>query len=170
MGLIMGVLAVIIILALAGFAGYLYMQNSSLSSKVASMSGQSAGVTSQVASLTNQVNALTASTTANATAMAGLTSANAELMTELSFYAVPPGGAVTTTAISVTGSLNENPAKEYFIIASYGGKIFVTNSKSANVIAALTPLVGSSTQLAGQFIPGSDTMTVTSVDGNSLSQ
>lgn len=167
-GLVMGIIAVLIIVILAGLAAYLYVQNSSLSGKIGSLGSQSQSVTSQVASLTAQVNSLTASGTAMNTQLEGLTSANQELMLELSFYAVPPGGAATSTSLSVTGSLGVNASKNYFLTASYGGRIFVANSKSANVMAALAPLVGSSTQLVGTYVPGTGMMTVTSVNGTSL--
>jgi hypothetical protein len=100
--------------------------------------------------------------------MTGLTSANQELMMELSFYAAPLGAAPTSTPVSVSGSLGVNAAKNYFVIASFGGKVFVANSKDSKVVAALQPLVGSSTQLMGTLVPGSDMMTITSVNGTPL--
>jgi hypothetical protein len=169
-GLSMKVVGIVLIVVFAGVAGYLYMQNSSLAAQIGSANGQSQSVTSQISSLTAQVNALTASSTALATNMTALTAANQDLMTELSFYAVPLGSAAgATSKISVTGSLNVNASRNYFLVASYGGKIFIKNSADAKVIAALQPLVGTSTaQLSGTFIPGSDTMTVTGVNGTSL--
>lgn len=164
---IYGILGVVIVV-FGGIAVYLYVQNNSLSSEISSVKSQSTGVTSQVSSLTSQVAALTASDTALAASTAGLASANQELMTELSFYAALPGAAPTTTALSVAGSLGVNASKNYFVVASYGGKVFVANSKDAKVAAALAPLVGKSTQLEGTIIPGSETMTVIAVNGNSL--
>jgi len=158
----------VVIVGLAGFAAYLYVQNSSLSAQVGSVSGQSANVTAQVSSLTAQVNSLTASSAALVASTTQLTAAKQELATELSFYAVPAGVTPTSSAISVTGSLGVNAGKSYFVTALYGGKIFVANSKDAKVAAVLQPLVGSSTQLSGTFIPGSDVMTVTSVNGTTL--
>ncbi len=167
-GMTMSIIGGVVILVLLGLSGYLYMQNNSLSGQISSLSGQSSSVTSQVASLTSQVNALTASSTALAASTTALMASNQELMTELSFYAVPAGTTATATPISITGVVNVNTAKNYFVVGTYGGKIFIGNSKAAGVGTALQPYVGSSTQLGGTFVPGSDSMTLTSVNGTSL--
>ena len=165
--IVYGVLGALVLI-FGGGAAYLFMQNNSLSSQVGTVKGQSATVASQLSSLSAQVGTLTSSDTVLAANVAALTSANQELATELLFYAAPLGTAPTTTPITVTGSLGLNAAKNYFVTASYGGKVFVANSKVGMVAAALSPLVGSSTVLAGTIVPGSDAMTVTSVNGNAI--
>ena len=129
--LIIGIVGIILILLLGAFAGYLYMQNSTLSSKVASLGGASADVTAEISALTSQVNTLTASGTAMGTEIGGLTSANEELAMELSFYALPAGTTPTSTNLSVSGMLSLSASKMYILTASYGGKLSVANSKDA---------------------------------------
>ncbi len=158
----------IIILGLGGFSAYLYMQNGTLSSQVGTVSSQSANVQSQVAALSSQVSALTASSTALTSQVTALTAANQELSTELSFYAAPLGVSPTTTPITVSGSLGVNAAKNYFVMASDGGRVFISNSKEAKVAAALQPFVGSSTQVSGTIVPGTDSMSATSLNGTAL--
>ncbi|HVM76649.1 MAG TPA: hypothetical protein VMU07_00655 [Candidatus Paceibacterota bacterium] len=159
----------ILILGFGGAAGYFFMQNSSLSAQVNTLNGQSANVTSQVSSLSSQVNSLTASTTAQATQLAGLTSANQELLKELSFYTVPAGAVATSSQISLTGALGiNNVNKMYFIIGSFGGKITISNSKDPKALTVLAPIVGTTTQFTGSYIPGTDSIIVTSVGSTTI--
>ncbi len=197
--LITDIVLVVIILAVGGFAGFLYMQNGSLSSKLDSLNGTSSGVNSQLSALTAQV---AASTTALTAQVATLTGDNQELRTELSFLVAPTG---TTPGASTTGTFSgivSAGKTSYIITASYGTKISVANSKSASVISALAELmapvtaatsttasstatstVASSTatstapvvrvtpataQFTGTYIPGSDSITLTEVNGTSL--
>ena len=162
------IVAGVLIVGLGGLTGYFYMQSASLSGQVSTLGGQSSNVEAEVTSLSAQVSALTASGTAMGTQLSGLTQANQELMTELSFYVAPPGSAPTSTKVSINGSLSVTAGKMYILTGSYGGKVVVANSKDAKVIAVLAPLVGSSTQLGGTYMPGTDMMTVTSVGGTAF--
>lgn len=161
------ILAVLVVGA-GAFAAYLYLQNNSLAAKVASLGGQSAGVTSNIATLNTQVQALNASNTALTMQVASFTAENQELQTELSFFAVPPGTTATSTPLTMTGMLSGGGKVSYALTAMYGSKIYIENSKDPNVVAALQPLVGTSTELSGTYVPGADQLTVTSVNGSSL--
>lgn len=167
------VLGVIALAALA-FGGFLYMQNSGLTSQLSSLKSQSSGVNSQLSALQAQVAASTTALMAQASALAGETQ---ELQAELSFYAVPSSttpGATSTATVSGTVSSGKT---EYIITAEYGAKIYVANSKDPAVIAALTSLTpllaGTSTppaaaQFTGTYVPGSDTITLTAVNGTAV--
>jgi hypothetical protein len=157
----------IVILAVAAFAGFLYLQNGTLSAKLATLNGQSSGVTSQLTTLQAQYNASTTALNAQAS-MLGVQ--NIELQTELSFYAAPsstvPGA---TSTASLNGVVLGGGKVPYTITAMYGAKIYVSNSKATSVIAALTPLVASSSaQFSGSYVPGSDNIILTSVNGTAL--
>jgi hypothetical protein len=190
--LITDIVLIVIILAVGGVAGFLYMQNKSLSSQLGALNGQSSGVTSQLSALQTEV---AASTTALTAKVSSLTTETQELQTELSFFAVPTSimpGATSTATISGIVSAGKTG---YIITTMYGAKIVVANSKVAGVIAALTPLMATATstipasasstasstptvipatpattaQFSGIYIPGSDTITLTQVNGTSIS-
>jgi len=190
--LITEIVLAVIIVAVGAFAGFLYMQNGSLTKQLSALSGTSSGVNSQLSALQAQV---AASTTALTAQVATFTAETQELQTELSFYAVPsgatPGASITT---SFSGIVSGGGKASYVITAMYGGKIYVANSKAASVIAALNPLIAkasassttstaatsttstsatssapaASAQFAGTYVPGSDSITLTSVNGTAL--
>jgi hypothetical protein len=139
--LIVAIVLAVIALGAGGFAAFLYMQNGSLNTQLSSLNGQSTGVDSKLSALQTQ---MAASTTALTAQVATLGAAAQELKTELSFYAAPSG---TTPGVGVaatfSGTVSGGGKSPYIITAMYGAKIFVSNSKSANVIAALAPLTGS---------------------------
>jgi hypothetical protein len=182
--LITEIVLVVIILAVGGFAGFLFMQNNSLNSQLSSLSGQSSGVNAQLSTLEAQV---VASTTALTTQVSTLNSANQELQTELSFLVAPTSttpGATSTATISGTVSAGKT---SYVIMATYGTKIYIANSKAASVIAAINPLLATggttgvgaaasttpvqpaaTAQFTGTYTPGLDVITLTAVNGTSL--
>jgi len=189
--LITDIVLVVIILAVGGFAGFLYMQNNNLNSQLGSLNGQSSGVNSQLSSLQAQI---AASTTALTAQVSSLTTEAQELQTELSFFVVPTStvpGATSTATISGTVSAGKTG---YVITTAYGTKVYIANSKIAGVIAALTPLVGTATstmsasasstasstptivsaitptaaQFTGTYVQGSDTITLTEVNGTAI--
>ena len=83
-GLILGILAVILIVVLGAFAGYLFVKNDGLNSELlAAQSGQQGAA--QSAALQAQLQALDASSTVLSGQVASLTAANQDLMTNLSF-------------------------------------------------------------------------------------
>ncbi len=169
-GHVMTIVFVVIIVLLAGLSGYLYFQNSNLSAQVASLGGQSAGVTAQIASLSGQVQALDASNTALAASVASLTAQNLDLATNLSFAALPElvSGATTTT-VSISGHLTGGKSS-FALTTTYGVVIYVSNAKDAKVIAALNPLLTSTSPvtLAGTHTAGSQYLSVTAVNGAPL--
>jgi hypothetical protein len=162
------VLAVIIV-AIGAFAGFLYTQNGTLKNQLNALSGQSSGVNSQLSALQTQV---AASTTALTAQVATLTTKTQELQTEISFYSAPFNSVLgATTTASVSGVVSGGGKVPYLITATYGAKVYVANSKVAGVITALTPLMGtasttaSTAQFSGSYIPGSDNITLTAVNG-----
>lgn len=170
--LITEIILVVIILAVGGLAGFLYMQNSSLSSQLKGLSGQSTGVNSQLAALQAQV---AASTTALTAQVASLNAETQDLQTELSFYAAPSSTTAGATSTATFGGTVSGGGKTpYIITVTYGAKVYVSNSKSAGVIAALTPLMATATttaasaEFSGVYVPGSDEVAVTEVNGTAV--
>lgn len=158
----------LLIIAIGGLAGYLYFQNSNLSTQIASLNNQSSGAASQLAVLQKS---LAASTTAMAAQTTAMTTENEELKTELSFYAAPVGTpANATSTANLTGTVSGGGKTPYLITATYGGKVYLSNSKNATVVSVLAPLVASSTSatFTGVYMPGADSMTLTGVNGSSL--
>jgi len=174
-GKVMTIIEAVVIVGLVALSVFLYFQNSALSAKVNGLGGQSTDVASQISNLTAQVQAFTASN-ANLTAqMASLTAENADLQTNLSFVAVPLAGSstvsvATTTTAQANGVLHGGGGALYFVTTAYGVKVYVKNSSDAKVIAALTPLIGTTVQLSGTHLLGSANLTVLSINGISLVQ
>jgi ribosomal protein L12E/L44/L45/RPP1/RPP2 len=160
-----------------GAAIYLYMsasgsqlsaQVSDLSAQNSSLQAQIAGLTKKNTDLTNQVAALTASSTVWASEIASLTASGTLWMNELSLFAALPELGVSPTPISLTGVVGGGGKNAYTVAAPDGVKILVQNSKDVKVDAALKPFIGSSTQVMGIHLPGSNSVTVTSVAGASV--
>ena len=162
----------IIIVAVGGFAVFLFMQNNSLNSQINMLNGQSSGVNSKLSALQAQVAASTTALTAQVLALTGKTQ---ELQTELSFYAAPSGtvSGATSTAV-VSGIVAGGGKAPYVIRATYGAKIYIANSKTASVSAEINSLMaGTSTpataaQFFGTYVPGSDSITLTAVNSSTL--
>jgi hypothetical protein len=170
--LITDIVLVVVILAVGGFAGFLYMQNSSLNSQIASLNEQSSGVNAKLTALTAQV---AASTTALTAQVASLGAETQDMQTELSFYSAPSGTVAGATVTATLGGMVSGGGKvPYVITATYGGKVYVSNSKSASVIAALNPLMATpsttatTAEFSGTYVPGSDTITLTTVNGSAV--
>jgi len=160
-----GMLAIILIVLLGALAGYLFMQNNKLNAGLQVQSGQSQSVVQNSASQIQELNASNAALTAE---IASTTAANQNLMTNLSFFVLPVGMSATSTPVSVSGVLAAGLGKNtYLITTSYGVKVYVKNSADQGVAAALEPLLGTTVQLAGTYIPGTPNVTVTSVNGAS---
>lgn len=162
--------AIFVIIVLAGVSVWLYLENNALSAKIATLGTTSTDVASQLSSLTSQVQSLTASSATLSASVDSLTAANKELTQELSFYALPPNTASgVALPITVGGTLSGGGKIPYVLTTVYGAKIYVQNSSDAKIVAVLKPLVGATAQLSGTYIPTSDTMTVTSVNGSTPS-
>ena len=160
------VLAVLFVAAAAG-AGFLYYQNNNLAGQVAALNSKSSQVNLELSTLQNKTNASTSALTAQVGTLTGETQ---ELQSELAFYAIPLNASTTATSTLVSGTVALGARGNYVITGAYGAKIFVANSRASSTIAALTPLVGTSTasQFTGTFVPGSGVMTLTAVNGSSL--
>jgi cell division protein FtsB len=170
-GLVMMIVGVVLILGFGGLAGFLYWQNSGLTTKIASLGTMSADVASQVAGLTAQVQALDASNTALAANVDSLSAENLILKANLSFSAIPPAsaGAPSSETVSISGVLTAGKTS-YVLTTPYGVTVFVQNSKDAKVDAALKPLAGTAgtVTLTGTHVPGSQFITVSVVNGSAL--
>jgi cell division protein FtsB len=162
---IMGIVAVVLIVILGAFAGYLFMENSSLASQLQAASGKNQTVTQSSAA---QIQALGASTTALEAQVASLTTENQDLSTDLALF-VAPAGSTSSTApvpISISGMLSAGSAKNtYLITTQYGAKASIKNSSDSGVAAAFQPLLGTTVQIGGTYVPGTPSITVTSVNG-----
>jgi hypothetical protein len=167
----MKIVGIVLIVVFAGLAGYLYFENSGLSAQVASLNGQSSGISAQITTLNAQVQALDASDTALTAQVASLMQENADLTTNLSFVAAPPlsSGTPAAETISISGMLTAGKSV-YALTTPYGVVAYVKNAADAKVIAALKPLAnGTSTViLTGDHVPGSQYLTVTTVNGSPL--
>jgi cytoskeletal protein RodZ len=164
------IIAVILILVFVGLSGFLYWKNMGLAAQITTLNTTSEGVTASVASLTNQVAALNASDTALAAENAALTATNDDLMANLSFAAVPPLSSSTPSieTVSLTGKLTGSKSS-FTLTTQYGVVALVSNVKDANIVTALTPLIGNTgVTLTGMHTPGSQYMTVTAVNGTSV--
>ena len=161
--IILGILFVVA----GGMAGFLYYQNTNLAGQLSALNGQSAKVNLQLSTLQSQT---VASTTALTGQVGALSGEIQELKNELAFYAAPPNTSSTATSTLVTGTVAPGARGSYIITGAYGGKVTVENAKASSTIAALTPLVGTSTvsQFAGTSVPGSGIITLTAVNGVSL--
>ncbi len=165
-GLLLEILGIVLIVLLGAFSGYLFFKNSSLTSQL--QAAQGGGDQSAVQNAASQIQALNASNTALEAEVTSMTSANQDLMTNLSFFTPPIGtpASATSTPVSVSGTLSAGLGKNtYLITTSYGVKVYVKNSADKGVAAALQPLLGTTVQLAGTYIPGTPNVTVTNVNG-----
>ena len=169
-GLIMKIVGIILILGFGGAAGYFYYQNLGLSSQITSLGGESNNVNAQLSSLNTQMQVMTASNTALSSQIDSLTMENGMLVANLSFAVVPPLGKGTgPETISIAGTL-ALVKSAYQLMTPYGVLVFVQNSKDPKVDSALKPLLAStsSVTLAGTHVPGTQYLTVTTVNGNPL--
>lgn len=170
-GWVMKTILIVVVVLLAGLSGYLYWQNMGLAGKVASLNSESGAVTNSVTSLTAQVAALNASDTALTAQVTSLTAANIDLQANLSFAAIPPlsAGAPTSETVSLTGALTGTKTS-FTLTTPYGVVAYVANAKTAAVAAALAPLLTSSSSvtLTGTHVPGSQYLTVVTVNGTSV--
>lgn len=168
-GLVRTVAGGIVILALGGLAGYLYIQNNNLTAKVASLGATSSDVAARLASLGAQVQALNASNTALAAQTASLAAENNELKANLSFSVVPAKAGPPATVL-VSGRLGGGGKSSFTLATPYGVLVYVQNSKDAKVAAALAPLLASTSSVAltGMHVPGSQYMSVTAVNGSAI--
>jgi hypothetical protein len=158
------IVAAVFFLGFGGLAWYFYSGNASLATKVSMLTSQSATVNTQLTSLQSQVDA---STTALEAQIMTLTAANADLALNLSFYAVPVGGATSTARLPQPVTINSGwltVAKGvYWITTPRGTNIAVVNSSDPKIAPQLKPLVGDTVRVSGSYIPGSDQVTVDSV-------
>ena len=78
-------------------------------------------------------------------------------MTSLSLFAVPTDMAspVTSSPVTVSGVLSAGLGKNTYVVTTvYGAKAYVKNSSTAAVAAALQPLLGTTVQISGTYLPG----------------
>jgi hypothetical protein len=156
----------ILMVACGVAAAFFFFQNRNLSGQIATLNGTSGTATSQLATLQSQ---LTASTTALEAELSSSNAMNDALALNLAFSVVPPGTKATTTfTTALTGTVTGGGKYSYVITTPYGVKVSVVNSKDAQVISLLQPLVGTTstmTQFEGNYLPGVASITLTAVNG-----
>jgi len=152
-----------VIVVVVIFAGYLYFKSQGLSNQLNALNGTSGSTVTDVTSLNAQIATLTASTTALGAQATSLTAENQDLLTELSFYAAPPGSSATAADITVTGVVSGGGKAPYVITTKYGAKVYVANSTDAKLGPELKALLGKTAAASGTLVPGSDSITLTSV-------
>ena len=158
------IIVVVLLVVFVGLSGYLFMQNSSMSSQLKAASGQSQSASQSSAAAMQTLNA---SNTALTAEVASATAMNQDLAMNLSFFVVPSGAATSATSVTVSGTLSAGLTKgTYMVTTPYGVKVYVKNSFDKNVAAALQPLLGTTVQIAGTYVPGTPNVTVTTVNGN----
>ena len=158
---------IVIIVALVGLSVFLYMQNAGLNAKISTLTTSPSGGSPQTSDLQNQIQTLTASQGTLQGQVNDLTTANNDLKAQLSFFAAPSGTSAATSG-TVTGLLAAPGGVKglYSVRTQYDAVVFVKNTSDPKVAAALKPLVNSSITLEGSYLPGSDSLTVLSVNGN----
>ena len=158
----------ILMVAFGVAAAFFFFENQTLSKQITALNTTSSGATSQLSTLQSQL--ATATTTFEAE-LASSSAMNDQLALNLSFSVVPPGMVATTTSTSILkGTVTGGGKYPYVITTSYGAKVSVANSKAAEVVTLLQPLVGASstiTQFAGTYVPGVANITLTAVNGAS---
>ena len=170
-GRLLSIIEIVVIVLLALLSGWLYFQNISLSSQVKTLSTQSTNVISQLNTLQKGMDA---TTTALAAQVASLTSQNQDLMISLSFFTVPAGATSSAPeAVSLNGTLSGGGKLPYVLTTSYGVRALLSNltvSKDATTTAFLAPLIGKQISVSGAHLPGTQSVTVTQVNGAPLPQ
>ncbi len=163
------VLGVLFLLS-AGGAVYLYMNEGALRDQVATLTSQNAAFTTQVAALGSSKDTLTAQVTNLDNQIASLTASNASLTGELSFFVLAPSASATAPmSVSLSGVLSSG--KSGYLLTTVDGLVVgLKNGKDAKVDPILKPLAASGTvaEIAGTHLPGSNQVTITSVNGTLL--
>jgi hypothetical protein len=163
------ILEAVVVVVLCCLAGYLFYKNNNLNNQLQAINGQNQGIAQGSAT---QLQMLDASNTALTTEVASITAENQDLMTNLSFFILPTGSSstVSSTQVSVSGVLSAGLGKNTYIVTTqYGAKTYVKNSSQSGVAAALQPLLGTTIQISGTYIPGTPNITVTSINGSPIS-
>jgi cell division protein FtsB len=166
---LVGILAIVLIVVLAVLAGYLFINNNSLQGQLSSaQGGQQTQGAAQSSAAAAQIQALNASNTVLAAQISSFTVTNQDLMTNLSFFVVPANASssATSSPVAVGGILSAGLGKNtYIITTAYGVKVSVKNSSTAAVAAALQPLLGTTVQVSGTYLPGTPNINVVTVNG-----
>ncbi|MEK7546641.1 MAG: hypothetical protein AAB536_00440 [Patescibacteria group bacterium] len=151
----------IVSVALLGGNIYFFLQNGDLRSQIDSLNSGKTSFEGQIASLagdkknlTDQVDSLNKTIT--------------ELNNQLSIFAIPADGATTTIPFNAIGALGGGGKSLYSITTNKNIVLFVKNSKDAGVDAGLKPLLGAQVSLEGTHQAGSNQLTITTINGQSV--
>lgn len=169
------IIAIILIVVLGAFAGYLFVQNNTLNGELqVNNTGAMQTYTNKLQSAATQLEAANASNTALMANVASLTVANQDLAMNLSFLVAPTSSPspATSTQVSVSGVLSAGTAKNpYVLTTGYGVTVYARNpAESLLLTNALQPLLGDTIQISGTYVPGTSVVTVTAVNGVPLAQ
>jgi len=149
----------IVILALGGLTFLFWSQKSGLETRVASLAADKAALMGQVD--TAKKNADDAQNKNVA-----LTAENKDLENQLSLFVAPPN--VTSTVVTVKGTINGGEKLPYTITTPKGVVLAVKNYKDANVQKVLAPFVGETIEVTGMHVPGARDITVVSINGKPI--
>jgi hypothetical protein len=167
------IVAVVLIVALGAFAGYLFVKNSTLTNELRTAQ-VGTGQQNQAAAQSSpaQIQALNVSNTALTAEIASLTAENQNISANLSLLAAPLGLSSSTAPLltSISGTLSAGLGKNTYIVTTqYGVKVNIKNSSDATLAALLVPLLGKTVQISGTYIPGTPSIVVTIVNGSPIS-
>lgn len=145
-------------LALLGGDVYFFLQNGDLNSKLSSLGSGKTSSDSQITSLSAEKNNLTQQ-------IDSLNKTVADLNNQLAIFAVPADSSSTPVSFSITGTLSGGGKLAYSLTTNKNITLSIKNSKDADVETVLRPLVGGQVSLAGTHQPGSNQLTVETVNG-----
>lgn len=149
-----------VVLVLAGWSVYLFLQNRALkgeASQSADLSASLEEARTQIASLTNDKNMLSSQ-------LEAVNLERNDLLLHLSFF-VAPAGEAETKDITISGTLGGGGRSPYTITTSRQVVLNVKNSSESDVSKALQPLLGSVIEVVGTYVPGTRNITVAVVNG-----
>ena len=168
------IVIVLAVFALGSAAGaiYFYFQNKGLNDQLAVATTSAEAVNAKIGGLNSEIANLTKARdelSAKASSASSLADENAKLKTEISFFVAPLGSSVSqAVAATVKGVLSGGGKALYVLTAEDGLRVFVKNSKDAKIDAILKPLLGSTVEISGMHLLGSNEITVTSVNGTEV--
>ncbi|MBI4085363.1 MAG: hypothetical protein HY432_02575 [Candidatus Liptonbacteria bacterium] len=150
----LGILSIVLL----GGNIHFYVKGGSVNSEIQSLTTAKGAVEGQLESVTKEKNALTEQITT-------LDKTIENLGNQLSIFALGEGSSTEPVAFSISGTLGGGGKSLYSLVTDKNVFLVVKNSKDAAVDAALKPLLGSSVELKGTHQPGSNQLTVTTVNG-----
>lgn len=148
----------VLVLLFAALAGFFYIQNNGLQTKITSL-------TEENASLTVKLNSSATDKKGFTDQIVSLNQTAADLNNQLSIFAVPSGTSTAELSIDIKGTLGGGGKSLYSLTTNKAIVVYVKNSKDTRVDSTLKPLLGNQVEISGTHAAGSNSITVTSVNG-----